>query len=54
MVFGNNRCSDNICLKLNNNNIEIVDSVKYLGFNLKNEKNMFEPSYNIYNINYIK
>ena len=45
--FRYNRRSDNIYLKLGYNNTEPVDLIKYLGFNLKNEKNIVDPSYNI-------
>ena len=47
MVFGNNRRPDNFCLKLNDKNIETVYSIKYLDFSSKNNKNMFDSSYNI-------
>ena len=50
MVFRNNRRFDNICLKLNYSSIETINSIKYLDFILKNDKNMFDPSYNLNDI----
>ena len=43
MVFENNTSLENICLKLNDNVIETVE-IKYLGFNLKDDKNMLDLS----------
>ena len=50
MTFSNNRIIDNVCLKLNNKLIERVNSLKYLSFDLKNNKNIFGIKNNINDI----